>query len=46
MTLTLWGDDIPKVKPGATIEILNGFTNTFKGQVSLTKGKFGQLNIN
>ncbi len=43
--LTLWGDDIPKVNDGDTVKITNGYTNTFKGEVSLTKGKFGQLEI-
>ena len=41
--LALWGDDIGKVKVGAKVSIINGYTNTFKDQVSLTKGKFGQL---
>ena len=31
--LTLWGDDN------------NGYTNTFKDVISLTKGKFGQLEV-
>jgi len=25
------------------VSVINGYTNTFKDQVSLTKGKFGQL---
>lgn len=43
--LTLWGDDIKLVKEGKTVKIQNGFTNEFKGQVSLTKGKFGTLEV-
>jgi len=43
--LTLWGDDINLVQLGSKVKILNGFTNEFKGQVSLTKGKFGTLEI-
>jgi replication factor A1 len=43
--LTLWGDDIPKVQNGSKLKITNGYTNTFKGEVSLTKGKYGQLEV-
>ncbi len=43
--LTLWGDDIPKINDGSKVKITNGYTNTFKGEVSLTKGKFGQLEV-
>ena len=43
--LTLWGDDIPKVQDGSKVKITNGYTNTFKGEVSLTKGKYGQLEV-
>ncbi len=43
--LTLWGDDISKISDGSKIKITNGYTNTFKGEVSLTKGKYGQLEV-
>ena len=43
--LTLWGDDIIKVHEGNEVTIQNGFTNEFKGQVSVTKGKFGTLEV-
>lgn len=46
IALTLWGDDIIKCPKGAKVSITNGFTNEFKGQVSVTKGKFGQLEVN
>ncbi|MBI5147249.1 MAG: DNA-binding protein [Thaumarchaeota archaeon] len=41
--LTLWGDEITKVKNGSKILIKNGYTNTFKNEVSLGKGKYGEL---
>lgn len=41
--LTLWGDDIQSVKVGSKVEIQNGYTNQFKGEISLTKGKFGTM---
>jgi len=44
--LTLWGDDIGKVNEGDTVVIKNGYTNSFKGEVSLTKGKFGEMLVN
>ena len=44
--LTLWGDDIKTVNVGDTVVITNGYTNEFKGEVSLTKGKFGQMEVN
>ena len=46
MKLTLWGDDIKAVNVGDKVVITNGYTNEFKGDVSLTKGKFGKMDIN
>jgi replication factor A1 len=44
--LTLWGDDIKAVNIGDVVVITNGYTNEFKGEVSLTKGKFGKMEVN
>jgi replication factor A1 len=44
--LTLWGDDIKAVNIGDVVVITNGYTNEFKGEVSLTKGKYGKMEIN
>jgi replication factor A1 len=44
--LTLWGDDIKAVNIGDSVVITNGYTNSFKDEVSLTKGKFGKMEIN
>ena len=46
MKLTLWGDDIKAVNVGDKVVITNGYTNEFKGEVALTKGKFGKMEIN
>lgn len=43
--LTLWGDEVDKIQEGTKIKIENGYTTSFKGEVSLTKGKFGKLDI-
>ncbi len=45
IVLSLWAEDIQNVKNGSKIEIVNGYTNIFKGKTSLTKGKFGQLKV-
>ena len=43
--LTLWNDDIDKVKPGMKIKLTNGYCNEFRGEAQLTTGKFGKLEI-
>jgi len=43
--IALWGDDITKVKNGSKVAFKNAYTNTFKGEVSLAKGKYGELII-
>jgi len=43
--LTLWGEDVERIKDGAKIKITNGYTNSFKGDISITKGKFGKLDV-
>jgi replication factor A1 len=45
MKLTLWNDDIDKVKVGSIIKIENGYVNEFQGEKQLTTGKFGKLEI-
>ena len=41
--LTLWNDDIGKVKIGSVIKVTNGYVNEFNGEKQLTSGKFGKL---
>jgi len=43
--LTLWGDDIAKVKAGSKVQIKNGYTKEFRGETSLNVGKYGTLTI-
>lgn len=43
--LTLWNDDVDKVKEGMTIKINNGYVSEFQGEKQLTTGKFGKLEI-
>lgn len=44
--LTLWGDDIDKVKVDDRVRIKNGYISEFRGEVSITKGKFGSMEVN
>lgn len=41
--LSLWGDDISKIQTGDRISVENGYINTFKGENSISVGKFGKL---
>ena len=43
--LTLWNDDIDKVKVGSKVKITNGFVNEFQGEKQLTSGRFGKLEV-
>lgn len=43
--LTLWNDDVDKVKIGSIVKITNGYVNEFQGQKQLTTGKFGKLTV-
>ncbi len=43
--LTLWNDDIDKVKPGDKVKISNGYVSEWQGEKQLGTGKFGTLEI-
>lgn len=43
--LTLWNDEIDKVKAGDKVKITNGYVNEFQGEMQLTAGKFGKLEV-
>jgi len=45
IALTLWNDDIDKVKAGIKVQISNGYVNEWQGEKQLTTGKFGKLEI-
>ncbi|MCD4740268.1 DNA-binding protein [archaeon] len=44
--LTLWNDDVDKVKKGDKILIENGWVSEFQGDKQLSSGRFGKLTIN
>ncbi|MEM2262814.1 MAG: hypothetical protein QW160_01165 [Candidatus Bathyarchaeia archaeon] len=43
--LTLWDDNIEKVREGETITIGNGYVTLFKGSMRLNVGRYGTLEI-
>jgi replication factor A1 len=43
--LTLWDDNIEKVKEGDTITVKNGYINLFRGNMRLNVGRYGTLEI-
>jgi len=45
IALTLWNEQIDEVKVGDTVHISNGYVNEWQGEMQLTTGKFGKLEI-
>ena len=45
ITLTLWNDEIDKVKIGSKIKITNGYVSEYQGEKQISAGKFGKLEI-
>lgn len=43
--LTLWNEHIDMVKPGSMVRITNGYTKSFRGEVTLNVGKYGKLEL-
>ena len=45
IVLTLWNDEITKVKVGARLKITNGYVGEWQGEKQLSAGKFGQIEV-
>jgi len=45
ITLTLWNDEIDRINVGDNIRITNGWARQFKGNVQVSAGKFGKLEV-
>jgi len=43
--LTLWDDNIEKVKEGDTINVKNGYVTLFRGNMRLNVGRYGTLEV-
>ncbi|MCQ5374144.1 MAG: single-stranded DNA-binding protein [Candidatus Methanomethylicia archaeon] len=41
--LSLWDDDIQRVKVGQTVSIKNGYVTLFRGSIRLNVGRYGTL---
>ena len=42
---TMWDDQLSKVTVGSIIRITNGYTNSFRGEVRIQTGKYGELEV-
>jgi len=45
VALTLWNDQTDLVKEGSKIKINNGYVGEYQGELQLTTGKFGSLEV-
>ncbi len=45
ITLTLWNEEIDKVKVGSKIKIVNGYVSEWQGEKQLSAGRFGQIEV-
>ena len=43
--LSLWNEDIDKVKAGDKVHISNGYVNEWQGEMQLTTGRMGKMEI-
>ena len=43
--LTLWNDDIEKVKAGDKVHLTNGYVGEWQGELQLGTGKMGKMEI-
>ena len=43
--LSLWNEDIDKVKAGDKIHISNGYVNEWQGELQLTTGRMGKMEV-
>ncbi|MBW2964438.1 hypothetical protein KY363_03170 [Candidatus Woesearchaeota archaeon] len=43
--LSLWNEQIERVKTGDTVKITNGYVGEYQGELQLTTGKFGTLEV-
>jgi ssDNA-binding replication factor A large subunit len=45
ISITLWNEQIDNVNTGDTVHISNGYVSEYQGEMQLSTGKFGQLEI-
>src|SRR3989338_7312954 len=45
MTLTLWNEEIEKLKPGSKIKITNGYVSEWQGEKQISAVRYGKIEI-
>ena len=43
--LTLWNEDIEKIKSGDKVHLTNGYVNEWQGEMQLTTGRMGKIEV-
>ena len=43
--LTLWNDDIDRIKAGDKVHLTNGYVNEWQGEMQLTTGRMGKIEV-
>jgi len=43
--MSLWNEDIDRVKANDTVTIDNGYVSSFRGEIQLSVGKYGKLSV-
>ena len=43
--LTLWNEDIDKIKSGDKVHLTNGYVNEWQGEIQLTTGRMGKMEV-
>ena len=43
--LTLWGDQINLLKVGDTVEIINGMSREWQGEIQISVGRRGEIKV-
>jgi ssDNA-binding replication factor A large subunit len=45
MALTLWNEQVDQVKVGDRIKVTNGYVNEWQGEMQLSTGRFGKIEV-
>ncbi|MEE9592835.1 MAG: hypothetical protein V3W28_04560 [Thermoplasmata archaeon] len=45
VTVTLWNEDIERVNPNSKIRITNGWASEWQGNLQLSAGRYGKLEV-
>ena len=45
LKLTLWNDDIDRIKAGDKVKLTNGYVSEWQGELQLTTGRFGKIEV-